>query len=134
VIGIAEIVDGVIVHAQRLLDDGAYDWPASRAALQKSWSTETRSVDDPNVERLRRFIALTDDAWNARSHLHLLLEPARRHVVGPMGRMILTVLGMVADMELGFIRERQRTGIEIARAVGCKRGNVYKALKAAGVA
>ena len=84
---------------------------------------------------------------------------------GPMGRMILTVLGMVAEMELGFIRERQRTGIEaakakgvykgrpvtfdhstivalrkdglgateIARAVGCKRGNVYKALKAAGV-
>jgi DNA invertase Pin-like site-specific DNA recombinase len=84
---------------------------------------------------------------------------------GPMGPMILTVLGMVAEMELGFIRERQRTGIEaakakgvykgrpvtfdhskivalrkdglgateIARAVGCKRGNVYKALKAAGV-
>jgi DNA invertase Pin-like site-specific DNA recombinase len=84
---------------------------------------------------------------------------------GPMGRMVLTVLGMVAEMELGFIRERQRTGIEaakakgvykgrpvtfdhtkivalrkeglgateIARAVGCKRGNVYKALKAAGI-
>jgi DNA invertase Pin-like site-specific DNA recombinase len=80
--------------------------------------------------------------------------------------MVLTVLGMVAEMELGFIRERQRTGIEaakakgvyksrpvtfdhtkivalrkeglgateIARAVGCKRGNVYKTLKAAGIA
>jgi DNA invertase Pin-like site-specific DNA recombinase len=84
---------------------------------------------------------------------------------GPMGRMVLTVLGMVAEMELGFIRDRQRAGIEaakargiykgrpitfdhakiialrneglgateIARSVGCKRGNVYKALKAAGV-
>ena len=84
---------------------------------------------------------------------------------GPMGRMVLTVLGMVAEMELGFIRDRQRAGIEaakakgvykgrpptfdrarivalrkegmgateIARAVGCTRGNVYKALKAAGV-
>jgi DNA invertase Pin-like site-specific DNA recombinase len=84
---------------------------------------------------------------------------------GPMGRMVLTVLGMVAEMELGFIRDRQRAGIEaakakgvykgrlptfdraqivnlrkegmgataIARAVGCKRGNVYKALKAAGL-
>src|SRR5271165_7380140 len=31
-IGIAEIADRVILHAQRLLDDGAYDWPASRAA------------------------------------------------------------------------------------------------------
>jgi len=85
---------------------------------------------------------------------------------GPMGRMVLTVLGMVAEMELGFIKDRQRAGIEaaktkgvykgrpvtfdhakivalrregmgatdIARAVGCKRGNVYKTLKAAGVA
>jgi DNA invertase Pin-like site-specific DNA recombinase len=94
-----------------------------------------------------------------------VLEPAI-NTGGPMGRMVLTVLGMVAEMELGFIRDRQRTGIEaakakgvykgrpptfdhakivalrkdglgateIARAVGCKRGNVYKALKAAGVA
>ena len=69
-----------------------------------------------------------------------------------MGRVVLTVLGMVAEMEHGFILDRQRAGIEaakakgiykgrpatfgateIARAVGCKRGNVYKALKAAGL-
>ena len=82
------------------------------------------------------------------------------------GHIIVTVLGMVAEMELAFIKDRQRAGIEaakakgvykgrpvtfdhakivalrkeglgateIARAVGCKRGNVYKALKAAGVA
>ena len=79
--------------------------------------------------------------------------------------MVLTVLGLVAEMELGFIRDRQRVGIEaakakgvykgrstafdrtrivslrkegmgateIANAGGCKRGNVYKALKAAGL-
>jgi DNA invertase Pin-like site-specific DNA recombinase len=77
-----------------------------------------------------------------------------------MGKMV------VAEMELSLIKDRQRAGIEaakargvykgrpitfdhskivalrkeglgateIARAVGCKRGNVYKALKAAGVA
>jgi DNA invertase Pin-like site-specific DNA recombinase len=93
-----------------------------------------------------------------------VLEPAIE-TAGPMGRMVLTVLGMVAEMELGFIRDRQRAGIEaakakgvykgrpvtfdrtrivalrkegmgateIANAVGCKRGNVYKALKAAGL-
>jgi DNA invertase Pin-like site-specific DNA recombinase len=93
-----------------------------------------------------------------------VLEPAI-DTGGPMGRMVLTVLGMVAEVELGFIRDRQRTGIEaakakgvykgrpatfdrnrivalrkegmgateIARAVGCKRGNVHKALKAAGL-
>ncbi len=66
-IGIAEIADRVILHAQRLLDDGAYDWPASRAALERILvDLETRSVDDPNVQRLRRFIALRDDAWKAR--------------------------------------------------------------------
>jgi len=94
-----------------------------------------------------------------------VLEPAI-DTGGLMGKIVLTVLGMVAEMELGFIRDRQRAGIEaakakgiykgrpatfdhakivalrkdglgateIARAVGCKRGNVYKALKAAGVA
>ena len=93
-----------------------------------------------------------------------VLEPAI-DTCGPMGRMVLTVLGMVAEMELGFIKERQRAGIdaakakgiykgrpatfdrtrivalrkegmgatEIANAVGCKRGNVYKTLKAAGL-
>ena len=92
------------------------------------------------------------------------LEPAI-DTGGQIGRMVLTVLGMVAEMELGFIRDRQRAGIdaakakgiykgrpvtfdrarivslrkegmgatEIAKAVGCKRGNVYKALKAAGL-
>jgi DNA invertase Pin-like site-specific DNA recombinase len=93
-----------------------------------------------------------------------VLEPAI-DTGGPMGRMVLTVLGMVAEMELGFIRDRQRAGIdaakekgiykgrpvtfdrapivslrkegmgatEIAKAVGCKRGNVYKALKVVGL-
>jgi DNA invertase Pin-like site-specific DNA recombinase len=93
-----------------------------------------------------------------------VLEPAI-DTDGPMGRMVLTVLGMVAEMELGFVRDRQRAGIdaakakgvykgrpvtfdrarivslrregmgasEIAKAVGCKRGNVYKTLKAAGL-
>ena len=82
-----------------------------------------------------------------------------------MVKMVLTVLGMVAEMELSFLKERRRAGIEaakakgvykgrpptfdhakivalrkqgkgateIARAVGCQRGNVYKALKASGL-
>ena len=40
-----------------------------------------------------------------------MLEPAI-DTGGPMGRMVLTVLGMVAEMELGFIRDRQHAGIE----------------------
>ena len=34
---------------------------------------------------------------------------------------MLTVLGMVSEMELGFIKERQRAGIDKAKAAG-----VYK--------
>jgi DNA invertase Pin-like site-specific DNA recombinase len=40
-----------------------------------------------------------------------------------MGKMVLTVLGMVAEMELGFIRERQRVGIEAAKAKGVYKGS-----------
>ncbi|MFA7386784.1 MAG: recombinase family protein [Thiohalobacteraceae bacterium] len=32
--------------------------------------------------------------------------------------MVITILGMVADMELTFIKDRQRAGIEAARAEG----------------
>ena len=35
--------------------------------------------------------------------------------------MVLAVLGMVAEMELGFIRDRQRAGINAAKAKGVYR-------------
>jgi DNA invertase Pin-like site-specific DNA recombinase len=50
-----------------------------------------------------------------------VLEPAIE-TAGPMGRMVLTVLGMVAEMELGFIRDRQRAGIDAAKAKGVYKG------------
>ena len=39
-----------------------------------------------------------------------------------MGRMVITVLGMVADMELKFIRDRQRAGIDAAKGKGVYKG------------
>ena len=50
-----------------------------------------------------------------------VLEPAI-DTGGPMGRMVLTVLGMVAEMELGFIRDRQRAGIDAAKGEGGLQG------------
>ena len=41
---------------------------------------------------------------------------------GEMGHVVLTVLGMVAQMERRFIKERQREGIENAKANGVYRG------------
>ena len=43
-----------------------------------------------------------------------ILEPAIS-TDGSMGKMVLTVLGFVAEMELGFIQARQHDGIERAR-------------------
>ena len=52
-----------------------------------------------------------------------------------MGRAVLTVLGIVAEMELGFIRDRKKgkSATEIAKAVGCKCGNVYKRSRRRGL-
>jgi DNA invertase Pin-like site-specific DNA recombinase len=50
-----------------------------------------------------------------------VLEPAI-DTAGPVGKMVLTVLGMVAEMELTFIKERQRAGIEAAKAKGVYKG------------
>jgi len=36
--------------------------------------------------------------------------------------MVITVLGMVADMELTFIRDRQRAGIDAAKGKGVYKG------------
>jgi DNA invertase Pin-like site-specific DNA recombinase len=52
-----------------------------------------------------------------------VLEPAI-DTGGPMGRMVLTVLGMVAEMELAFIRDRQRAGIDAAKAKGVYKGRL----------
>jgi DNA invertase Pin-like site-specific DNA recombinase len=40
----------------------------------------------------------------------------------PEGRIILTTLSMVAEMELSFIKERQRAGIEAAKTKGIYKG------------
>lgn len=51
-----------------------------------------------------------------------ILEPEVVSTAGPTGRMMIQVLGMVADMELTFIQERQRAGIEAAKARGVYKG------------
>ena len=63
---IADIVDRLIAHAQSLLDEHAYDWPTSRAALERILADlDARSLGHPSLGRLRRYIAEGDKAWNA---------------------------------------------------------------------
>jgi DNA invertase Pin-like site-specific DNA recombinase len=49
---------------------------------------------------------------------------------GEMGHLVITVLGMVAQMERRFIKERQRDGIERAKAAGVYAGGKARIDKA----
>jgi len=86
-----------------------------------------RPGDELVVTRLDRLGRDTRDVLNLiheceqREAYVTVLDP---HVStrGEMGQIVLTVLGMVAEMERRFIRARQREGIEQAKAKGIYRG------------
>ncbi|ESY94643.1 recombinase family protein [Mesorhizobium sp. LNHC209A00] len=86
-----------------------------------------RPGDELVVTRLDRLGRDTRDVLNLihecerRGAFMTVLDP---HVStrGEMGHIVLTVLGMVAQMERRFIKERQREGIEKARREGVYKG------------
>lgn len=86
-----------------------------------------RDGDELVVHRLDRLGRSTRDVLNLVHELDAkgaslrVLEPEVT-TAGDMGRMVITVLGMVADMELKFIRDRQRAGIEAAKGKGVYKG------------
>lgn len=86
-----------------------------------------REGDELVVHRLDRLGRSTRDVLNLVHELDAkgaslrVLEPEVT-TAGDMGRMLITVLGMVADMELKFIRDRQRAGIEAAKDKGVYKG------------
>jgi DNA invertase Pin-like site-specific DNA recombinase len=90
-----------------------------------------RPGDELVVTRLDRLGRDTRDVLNIvheceqRGAFVTVLDP---HVTtrGDMGQMVLTVLGMVAQMERRFIKERQREGIERAKRDGVYRGGVAR--------
>ncbi|MCB1467066.1 MAG: recombinase family protein [Rhizobiaceae bacterium] len=86
-----------------------------------------RPGDELVVTRLDRLGRDTRDVLNLiheceeRGAFVTVLDP---HVStrGEMGHIVLTVLGMVAQMERRFIKERQREGIERAKSAGAYKG------------
>lgn len=90
-----------------------------------------RADDELVVLRLDRLGRSTRDVLNLVHELDAkgaslrVLEPEVT-TAGGMGRMVITVLGMVADMELTFIRDRQRAGIEVAKQKGAYKGRQKK--------
>jgi DNA invertase Pin-like site-specific DNA recombinase len=86
-----------------------------------------RESDVVCVHKLDRLGRNTRDVLNLVHEIHAkgahleVLEPAIS-TDGPMGQLIITVFGMVGEMELGFIKERQRAGIEKAKERGAYNG------------
>jgi DNA invertase Pin-like site-specific DNA recombinase len=86
-----------------------------------------REGDEVVVTRLDRLGRDTRDVLNIVHECHergafvTVLDP---HVStrGELGHVIITVLGMVAQMERRFVKERQREGIERAKATGIYKG------------
>jgi len=86
-----------------------------------------REGDELIVTRLDRLGRDTRDVLNIvyeceqQGAFVTILEP---HIStkGEMGKVILTVLGMVAQMERRFLKERQREGIERAKSFGAYKG------------
>jgi DNA invertase Pin-like site-specific DNA recombinase len=86
-----------------------------------------RAGDELVVLRLDRLGRSARDVLNlvhdldAKGATLRVLEPEVT-TAGDTGRMVITVLGMVADMELRFMKDRQKAGIEVAKAQGVYKG------------
>ena len=86
-----------------------------------------RAGDQVVVAKLDRLGRSTRDVLNLVHELKekgaslRILEPAI-DTGGPLGVMVLTILGMVAEMELSHIKDRQRIGIEAAKLAGVYKG------------
>lgn len=90
-----------------------------------------RPGDTVTVVRLDRLGRDTRDVLNVVHEIEEkgaslnVLSPAI-DTAGPAGKIVLTVLGMVAQMERTFIKERQRAGIEAAKVKGVYKGGKAK--------
>ncbi|MGO6944711.1 recombinase family protein [Rhizobium johnstonii] len=86
-----------------------------------------RAGDELVVLRLDRLGRSTRDILNLVHKLDnkgvslRVLEP-EVSTAGDIGQLVITILGMVADMELRFSKDRQRAGIETAKAQGVYKG------------
>ena len=90
-----------------------------------------RPGDELVVTRVDRLGRDTRDVLNIvhdcdRRHAFVTVLEPHISTRGEVGRIVMTVLGMVAQMERRFIKDRQREGIEKAKAKGAYRGGVRR--------
>lgn len=111
-----------VTRSEKMSGKSAEDRPELATVMQF-----LREGDELVVVRLDRLGRSTRDVLNLVHDLDQkgaslrILDPELT-TGGDIGRIVVTVLGMVAEMERKFILERQRAGIEAAKAAGVYAG------------
>jgi len=101
-----------------------------RPALQKLLST-VKSGDTVIVESVSRFARNTKDLLDLIEKLtakgvEFVSQKENIDTTTPTGKFMLTVFGAVAELERGYILQRQREGIAAAKARGVRFGRPVK--------
>ncbi|MEN3213983.1 recombinase family protein [Methylorubrum populi] len=111
-----------VIRSEKMSGKSADDRPELATVMQF-----LREGDELVVVRLDRLGRSTRDVLNLVHELDQkgaslrILDPEMT-TGGDVGRIVVTVLGMVAEMERKFILERQRAGIEAAKGAGVYEG------------
>lgn len=92
-----------------------------------------RQGDTVIVESISRFARNTKDLLNLieqlnQKHVEFISKKETIDTSTPTGKFMLTVFGAVAELEREYILQRQREGIEIAKAQGKYKGRKKKPL------
>ena len=91
----------------------------SRRSLKPEWTLVVTKLD--RLARSTRHLMEIVDALQAkRAHLNILNLGVDTHT--PTGKLMLTLLGGVAEFERELVLERQREGIAKAKAAGKYKG------------
>lgn len=90
-----------------------------------------REGDSVTVESISRFARNTKDLLELTEQLsnkrvQFISQKEDIDTDTPAGKFMLTVFGAVAELEREYIRQRQREGIEIAKAQGKYKGRPEK--------
>jgi len=118
------------IPPERIYIDKQSGKNTARPGLQKMLST-VKSGDTVIVESVSRFARNTRDLLDLIDKLtakgvEFVSQKENIDTTTPTGKFMLTVFGAVAELERGYILQRQREGIIAAKARGVRFGRPIK--------
>lgn len=117
---------------ERVFIDRISGKSTDRPALQQMMNF-VRENDIVVVESISRFARNTKDLLDLVEQLHIknvqfISQKEQLDTDTPAGKFMLTIFGAVSELERDYIRQRQREGIDIAKAEGKYKGRPPKRL------